>query len=91
MLKAVLEAMLCWKLGVVHQVLFSMDTKTNAGMKTYTCAYVSMLEAYNSPRRPGHILHILYIQYYRAYSAYSESLCDCCTTWLDACQSTIVY
>ena len=42
-------------------ILFSIDMKTYAGIKTHEYAYVSVLEEYNSPRRPGHLLHILYI------------------------------
>jgi hypothetical protein len=42
-------------------LLFAIDTKTDAGMRTHKCAYVSVLvEEYKGHRRPGHILHILY-------------------------------
>jgi hypothetical protein len=36
-------------------LLFSIDTKTDAGMKTHECAYVSVLEEYKGHRKPGHI------------------------------------
>jgi hypothetical protein len=44
-------------------LLFSIDTKTDSGIKTHECAYVSVLEEYIACRRPGHILHILHILY----------------------------
>ncbi len=44
-------------------LLFSIDTKTDAGIKTHECAYVSVLEEYTDRRRPSHILHILHILY----------------------------
>jgi hypothetical protein len=42
-------------------LLFSIKTMTYAGMKTHECAYVSVLEEYKGPWRPGFIVHILYI------------------------------
>jgi hypothetical protein len=43
-------------------LLFTIETKTDAGMKKHACAFVSVLEEYKGHRRPGlHILHILYM------------------------------
>ena len=42
-------------------ILFSIDMKTYAGIKTHECAYVSVLGESKGPRRPGPLLHILYI------------------------------
>ncbi len=53
-------------------LLFSIDINIYTGMKTHDCAYVSVLEEYKGPRRPGHILHILYISAYSAYSVYDS-------------------
>ncbi len=69
--------------------LFSIDTMTDAGMKTHECAYVSVLEEYKGHRRPGYILHILYIV--QILHILVMILFDCCAAWLDACWSTIVY
>ncbi len=44
------------------------------------CAYVSVLEEYKGPRKPGHILHILHIL-----------ICLSTSAWLDQCRSAIVY
>jgi hypothetical protein len=65
---------------------------TNKGKQTHKCAYVSVLEEYKEHRRPGHILHILYICYicYK-FGIRVLVLFQCCTAWLNACQSTIVY
>jgi hypothetical protein len=38
-------------------LLFTIETKTDAGMKKHACAFVYVLEEYNDHRRPG--LHIL--------------------------------
>ncbi len=68
-------------------------TKTDVPrMQTHECAYVSVLEEYKGHRRSGHILHILYI----CYICYKLGirvliLFQCCTAWLNACQTTIVY
>ncbi len=70
-------------------LLFSINMKTNAGIKTHECAYVSVLEEYKGPRRPGHILHIMYIVH--IIHILFIILINCCTAWLDACQSTIEY
>ena len=34
------------------------------GMQYLECAYVSLLEEYNGPRKSGHIVHILHIFYF---------------------------
>ncbi len=70
-------------------LLFSIDTMTDAGMKTHECAYVSVLEEYKGPWRPGYIVHILYIVY--ILHILGMTLFDRCAAWLDACQSTIIY
>jgi hypothetical protein len=73
-------------------LFFSIDTRTDAGMKTHECAYVSVMEEYKGPRLPGHILHILYILYtVHILHILFVILLDSCTSWLDACQSTIIY
>jgi hypothetical protein len=78
--------------------LFTIETKTDAGMKKHACAFVSVLEEYKGHRRPGlhilhiqhiihiyHILHILYIMHIM------HIMISLFTGWVDACQSTIVY
>ena len=46
-------------------LLFTIETKTDAGMKKHECAFVSVMEEYKGRRRPGlHILHILHITQY---------------------------
>ena len=45
-------------------LLFKLYTKTDAGMQYLECAYVSLLEEYNGPRKSGHIVHILHIFYF---------------------------
>ncbi len=52
-------------------------------MQYHECAYVSVLEEYKGPRKPGHILHILHILYIL--------ICLSTLAWLDQCQSAIVY
>jgi hypothetical protein len=42
-------------------LLFKISTMTDNGMQQHECAYVSVLEEYNGPRKAGHILHILHI------------------------------
>ncbi len=44
-------------------LLFSIDKKTDAGMKTHECAYVSVLEEYKGSSRLSHSLHILHFLY----------------------------
>jgi hypothetical protein len=73
-------------------LLFTIETKTDAGMKKHTCAFVSVLEEYKGHRRPGlyilHILHIIHI-YHILHILHIMILLF--TGWVDACQSTIVY
>jgi hypothetical protein len=43
-------------------LLFTVETKIDAGMKKQPCAFVSVLEEYKGHRRPGlYILHIFHI------------------------------
>jgi hypothetical protein len=43
-------------------LLFTIETKTNDGMKKHARAFVSVLEEYKGHRHPGlHILHFLHI------------------------------
>ncbi len=43
-------------------LLFTFETKTDAGMKKHARDFVTVLEEYNGYRRPGmHILHIMHI------------------------------
>ncbi len=45
-------------------LLFTIETKTDAGMKKHACAFISRLDEYKSHRRPLaglHILHVLHI------------------------------
>jgi hypothetical protein len=87
-------------------LLFTIETKTDAGMKKHACAFVSVLEEYKGHRRPGlhillqflHILHILPIMIYHIlhilYILHHDILLIMIlsfTGWVDACQSTIVY
>jgi hypothetical protein len=64
-------------------LLFKIHTKADIGMQYHECAYVSVLEEYKGPRKPGHILHILHILYIL--------ICLSTLAWLDQCQSAIVY
>jgi hypothetical protein len=42
-------------------LLFTIETKSDTGMKQHACVFVSVLEEYKGHRRPGlHILHILH-------------------------------
>jgi hypothetical protein len=59
---------------------FKIHTQTDTGMQYHKCAYVSVLEEYKGPRKPGHILHILHIL-----------ICLSTSAWLDQCQSAIGY
>jgi hypothetical protein len=42
-------------------LLFKIRTKTNTGIQQHECAFVSLLEEYQGPRKAGHILHIMHI------------------------------
>ncbi len=39
-------------------LLFKISTMTDAGMQQHECAYVSVLEEYNGPRKAGHIVYV---------------------------------
>ncbi len=58
-------------------LLFKIPTKTDTGMQYYECVYVSVLEEYKGPRKPGHILHILHILH--------TLICLSTSAWLDLC------
>jgi hypothetical protein len=64
-------------------LLFKIHTKTDTGMQYHECAYLSVLEEYKGPRKPGYILHILHILHIL--------ICLSTSAWLDHCQSAIVY
>jgi hypothetical protein len=66
-------------------LLFKISTIKDAGIKQLDCAYVSVLEEYNGPRKSGHILHILHILHV------TTSHVLLFTYWVDKCQSAIVY
>ena len=34
-------------------LLFQVESKTDLGMKRHSCAFVSVMEEYTGPRRPG--------------------------------------
>ncbi len=91
----IIELIICFCKSLL---LFTIETKTDAGMNKHVCAFVSVLEEYKSHRRPGlhilhilhiihiyHILHILYILYIMHIMIWLF------TGWVAACQSTIVY
>jgi hypothetical protein len=44
-------------------LLFKISKMTDTGMQQHECAYVSVLEEYNGPRKAGHIVHIMYIMH----------------------------
>ena len=72
-------------------LLFTIETKTDAWMKKHACAYVSVLEEYKGHRRSGHILYILCICYICfKLGIRVRTLFQCCTAWLNACQSTSI-
>ena len=42
-------------------LLFQVESKTDFGMKRHSCAFVSVMEEYTGPRRPGERLILLII------------------------------
>ena len=42
-------------------LLFQVELKTDFGMKRHSCAFVSVMEEYTGPRRPGERLFLLII------------------------------
>jgi hypothetical protein len=75
-------------------LLFKIDTKTDAGMKKLFCAFVSVLEEYNSHRHPVVVLHnvyILHILHILPILHILDILKLVFTEGLDKCQSTSVY
>ncbi len=68
-------------------LLSSINTMTDTGMKLHECAYVSVLEEYKGPQRPGYFVHILYIVHILHFLVLIFFYC--CTAWLDVCQSII--
>jgi hypothetical protein len=52
-------------------------------MQYHECTYFLVLEEYKGPRKPGHILHILHLLHIL--------ICLSTSSWLDQCQSAIVY
>ena len=42
-------------------LLFQVESKTDHGLKRHSCAFVSVLEEYTGPRRPGDILSVLMV------------------------------
>ena len=42
-------------------LLFQVESKTDLGLKRHSCAFVSVLEEYTGPRRPGELLILLMI------------------------------
>ena len=44
-------------------LLFEIHTRTDTGMQYRECTYVSVLEEYTGPRKPGHNVHIVHIKY----------------------------
>ena len=52
-------------------------------MQYRECAYVSVLEEYTGPRKPGHILHIMHIMHILNFV--------CTTAWVGQCQSAMIY
>ena len=66
-------------------LLFKIRSRTDTELKDLDCAYVSVLEEYNGPRRSGH---------FNIFSIF----CIFCifwnlsvTAWVEDCESTIVY
>ena len=52
-------------------------------MQYRECTYVSVLEEYTGPWKPGHILHIMHIMHILNYV--------CTTAWVGQCQSAMIY
>ena len=52
-------------------------------MQYRECAYVSVLEEYTGPRKPGHIMHIMHIMHILNFV--------CTTAWVGQCQSAMIY
>ena len=86
-------------------LLFKIHTKTDAGMQQHECAFVSVLEEYQGPRKAGHILHILHILHIMHIMHVTQHvmhvlqhhillsdlfLLNLCSARVDRCQSTIV-
>ena len=42
-------------------LLFQVESKTDLGLKRHSCAFVSVLEEYTGPWRPGELLILLMI------------------------------
>ena len=75
-------------------LLFQIESKTELGWKKHSCAFVSVMEEYNGPKRPGILLSLLimfillilvrsliWLSLQLLYSA----------AWLDQCDSSIIY
>ena len=56
-------------------LLFKIHTRTDTGMQYRECAYVSVLEEYTGPRKPGHILHIMHIMHILICRSTNNILC----------------
>ncbi len=83
-------------------LLFEIHTKTDTGMQQHECAFVSVLEEYQGPRKAGHVLHILHILHImhimhvlhvlQHHILLSDLfLLNFCIARVDRCQTTIVY
>ena len=70
-------------------LLFKIHTRTDTGMQYRECAYVSVLEEYTGPRKPGHILHIMHIM----HIIHIMHILNCVwtTAWVGQCQSAMIY
>ena len=69
-------------------LLFKIRSRTDTELKDLDCAYVSVLEEYNGPRRSGH---------FNIFSIFCIFCIFCIfwnlsvAAWVDECESTIVY
>ena len=59
-------------------------------MQQHECAYVSVLEEYNGPRKAGHIMHILHIMHVMHITHILMGL-FLTTAWVDSYQFSIIY
>jgi hypothetical protein len=49
-------------------LLFKIHTKTDTGIQQHDCAFISVFEEYQGPRKAGHIMH--HDNMHNAYYAY---------------------
>jgi hypothetical protein len=59
-------------------------------MQYRECTYISVLEEYTGPWKPGHILHIMHIMHILICRS-TNNIYVCTTAWVGQCQSAMIY